>query len=46
LPKENFSKVGVKKKKDYYFYLRIKIILKSLIDLIIGKDATTIYAQK
>lgn len=45
LPKENFSKVGVKEKKDYYFYLRVKTILKSLIDLIIGKDATIIYAQ-
>ena len=45
LPKENFSKVGVKEKKDYYFDLRIKTILKSLIDLIIGKDATIIYAQ-
>jgi hypothetical protein len=45
LPKENFSKVGVKEKKDYYFNLRVKTILKPLIELIIGKDATIIYAQ-
>jgi len=45
LPREQFSKINTKEKKDYFFELRIKTILKPLIEMILNKHGTIIYAK-
>ena len=45
LPKEDFVNVRTKEKKDFFLILRQKTILKPLIELIIGDDATIIFAK-
>ena len=46
LPKEEFSNTNTKEKKEYFYELRVKTILKPLIELIISNHGTVIYANK
>lgn len=45
LSKEDFVNVRTKEKKDFFLIFRQKTILKPLIELIIGDDATIIFAK-
>ena len=45
LPKNNFVQVNTKENKDFFLSFRIKTILKPLIEIIIGNDATIIFAK-
>ena len=45
LPKDDFVDVSTKEKKNFFLSFREKTILKPLIEMIIGKDATIIFAK-
>lgn len=45
LPKEKFTNVSTKENKDFFLFFRQKTILRPLIELIIGDDATIIFAK-